>query len=176
MTIVQFPGSTDPTKAVAGQTIPRGTKLKSLVAIEGVRCQFQTSYPVTLWPIAVESASLIPDRVVQAGKPSGAVSLLKVVLSCSAPGSWQGLQGLKSLRFFLGGNEPIPSVLYECLFSRVCEVWIQGKSISSGAFRKVLPRPSVTRVGFPGRRTTLSICSRRGTRECRAGPCWLRAR
>ena len=79
MTIVQFPGSTDPTKAVAGQTIPRGTKLKSLVAIEGVRCQFQTSYPVTLWPITVESASLIPDRVVQAGKPSGAVSLLKIV-------------------------------------------------------------------------------------------------
>ena len=58
------------------------------------------------------------------------------------------MQGLKSLRFFLGGNEPIPSVLYECLFSRVCEVWIQGKSISSGAFRKVLPRRSVTRVGF----------------------------
>jgi type VI secretion system protein ImpG len=148
MTIVQFSGSSDPTKAVAGQTIPRGTKLKSLVAIEGVRCHFQTSYPVTLWPIIVESAGLIPDRVVQTGKPSGAVSLIKLVLKCSAPGGWKGLQGLKSLRFFLGGNEPIPSVLYECLFSRVCEVWIQGKSSSGAAFRKVLPRRSVMRVGF----------------------------
>ena len=148
MTILQFQGSSDPTKAVAGQTIPRGTKLKSLVAIDGVRCQFQTSYPVTLWPITIESASLIADRVVQAGKPSAAVSLLKIVLSCSAPGGWQDLQGLKSLRFFLGGNEPIPSVLYECLFSRVSEVWIQGKSTSSGAYRKVLPRRAVTRVGF----------------------------
>lgn len=148
MTIVQFQGSSDPTKAVAGQTIPRGTKLKSLVAIEGVRCQFQTSYPVTLWPITIESASLIPDRVVQAGKPSGAVSLLKIVLNCSAPGGWKDLQGLNSLRFLLGGNEPVPSVLYECLFSRVCEVWLQGKSISGETFRKVLSRRSVARVGF----------------------------
>jgi type VI secretion system protein ImpG len=52
------------------------------------------------------------------------------------------------VRFFLGGNEPIPSVLYQCLFSGVCEVWIQGKSKSGGAFRKVLSRRSVTRVGF----------------------------
>ena len=148
MTIVQFQGSSDPTRAVAGQMIPKGTKLRSLVGIEGVRCQFQTSYPVTLWPITVESASLIPDRLVQAGKPTGAVSLLKIVLKCSAPGGWQDLQGLTFLRFFLGGNEPIPSVLYENLFSRVCEVWVQGNSASGGSIRKVLPRRSVTRVGF----------------------------
>jgi type VI secretion system protein ImpG len=145
MTVVQFEGSNDPTKTVAGQPIPRGTPLKSVVASQGVRCQFQTAYPVTLWPISVETAVLVPDRVVQAGKPATAVGLLKLTLKCTAPGGWQSLKGLRSLRFFLDGNEPIPSILYECLFSRLCEIWIVSKS---GDARRVLPRESIRPVGF----------------------------
>jgi type VI secretion system protein ImpG len=151
MTIVQFKGGSDPTKAVAGQLIEKGTILNSVVAIDGVRCQFRTSYPVKLWPIAVESASMIPEGVVQAGKPAAAASLLKLGLNCLAPGGWAALQGLSSLRFFLGGTEPVPSVLYECLFSRVCEVWIQGRTADGKPFRKTFPRRSIVRVGFePG--------------------------
>jgi len=148
MTVVQFQGSADPTKLVAGQVIPRGTRLKASVGIDGVRCQFQTTYPVTLWPISVVSAVLIQDRVILEGKPSKAVALLKLGLTCSFPGGWDALSQLSSLRFFLDGHEPIPSTLYECLFSRVCEVWVLGTTASGAAVRKVLPRGAIRPVGF----------------------------
>ncbi|MDR3618409.1 MAG: type VI secretion system baseplate subunit TssF [Paludisphaera borealis] len=148
MTVVQFEGSNDPTKTVAGQPIPRGTPLKSVVASRGVRCQFQTAYPVTLWPLSVESAVMVPDRVVQTGKPAAAVGLLKLTLKCTAPGGWESLKGLRSIRFFLDGNEPIPSILYECLFSRLCEIWVMGKTADQDAFKRVLPREAVRPVGF----------------------------
>jgi type VI secretion system protein ImpG len=148
LTVVQFQGSPDPTKSVAGQRIPRATPLKASVSIDGVRCQFQTAYPVTLWPINVVSAVLIQDRIVLEGKPSDAVALLRVGLNCTAPGGWESLQGCASLRFFLDGHEPIPSILYECLFSRVCEVWVQGTSATGAVIRNILPRGAIRPVGF----------------------------
>ncbi len=118
------------------------------MGIDGVRCQFQTAYPVTLWPIGVASAVLIQDRVIQEGKPSRAVALLRVGLNCLGPGGWDALEKLESLRFFLDGPEPIPSILYECLFSRVCEVWLEGKTAAGTPLRKVLARGAIRPVGF----------------------------
>ncbi len=148
MTVVQFQGTTDPSKLVAGQVIPRGTRLKASVEIDGVRCQFQTTYPVTLWPIGVVSAVLLQDRVILEGKPPKAVALLKIGLNCSAPGGWDALSRLTSLRFFLDGHGPTPSILYECLFNRVCEVWLQGTTATGTAVRTVLRRGAVRPVGF----------------------------
>jgi type VI secretion system protein ImpG len=148
MTVVQFQGAPDPTKLVAGQAVPRGTRLKASVGIDGVRCQFQTVYPVTLWPIGVSQAVLIQDRVIQEGKPSRAVALLRVGLTCAAQGGWDALTKLESLRFCLDGHEPIPSTLYECLFSRVCEVWLEGKTAAGDPLRKVLARGAIRPVGY----------------------------
>ena len=60
MAIVQFPAATDPTKLVAGHPVPRGTRARATRAVDGQPCQFRTAYPVTLWPIAVESAVVRP--------------------------------------------------------------------------------------------------------------------
>jgi type VI secretion system protein ImpG len=147
-TVVQFQAAPDPTKAVAGQVFPRGTPLKASVSIDGIWCRFQTTIPVTLWPIGVVSAVLIPERVVLEGKPAEAVALLKVGLNCTAPGGWESIQGLDTLRFFLDGHEPTPSILYECLFSRVCEVWVQGTTATGTPVKTVLPHGAVRPVGF----------------------------
>jgi type VI secretion system protein ImpG len=146
--VVQFQGAPDPTKLVAGQVVPRGTRLKASVAIDGVKCQFQTTYPVTLWPINVVSGVLIQDRVILQGKPPKAVALLKLGLTCAAQGGWDELSGLESLRFFLDGHDPVPSILYECLFSRVCEVWLQGTTATGTPVQKVLRRGAIRPVGF----------------------------
>jgi type VI secretion system protein ImpG len=148
-TVVQFQAGNDPTKSVSGQTFPRGTTLKSSVSLEGVRCTFKSTYPVTIWPIAVESAVLIPERLVLEGKPPGAAALLKVGLNTTAPGGWESLKNLDAIRFFLDGQEPVPSILYECLFSRVCEVWIQNVTpVGTTQIRNVLPRSAIRPVGF----------------------------
>jgi type VI secretion system protein ImpG len=148
LTVVQFQGAPDPTKLIAGQVIPRGTRLKASVTIDGLRCQFQTAYPATLWPISVTSAVLMQDRVIMEGKPSKAVSLLRVGLNCTAQGGWDALTGFESLRFFLDGHEPIPSTLFECLFSRVCEVWVEGTTAAGAKLRKILKPGSIRPVGF----------------------------
>src|SRR5215831_12969144 len=45
-----------------GVAIPRRTMLRSSARPDGVQCRFRTAYPVTLWPIAIEAAELLPVR------------------------------------------------------------------------------------------------------------------
>jgi type VI secretion system protein ImpG len=127
MAVVQFAAPTDATKIAGGQLVARGTELTSL-RTSGVSCRFRTAYPVTLWPVAVESAVLTPDRVTISGKPSGAVSLLRLTLRCTAQAGWGSLEGFESLRIYLGGQEPAPTSIYESLFNNLCEVWLQGQT------------------------------------------------
>ncbi|KAJ3053863.1 hypothetical protein HK102_011611, partial [Quaeritorhiza haematococci] len=145
--VVQFEGAGDPSQASEGRPVPAGTTLPAAVEVEGVRCRFRTAYPVDLWPVTVEGAVLAPDRVVQADKPPGAVGLLKLTLRCRAPGGWESLAGLGSLRFFLDGGEPVASVLHECLLNRVSEVWVVGESDGRPS-RRILPKTAVRPVGF----------------------------
>ncbi len=146
-TIVQFEGGAAAAKSVEARVVPAGASLTAVGEIDGVRCRFRTAYPVELWPIAVEAVSLSPDRVTQAGRPPGAVALLRLTLRCRAPGGWRALKGLKSLRFFLDGGEPVASVLYECLFHRLIEVQARTPE-GPEASRRVLPRSAVRPVGF----------------------------
>jgi len=146
-TIVQFEGAGEAGKSAEARKVPAGSPLAAAGEIDGVRCRFRTVYPVELWPISVEAASLAPDRVVQSGRPPGAVALLRLTLRCHAPGGWASLKGLKSLRFYLDGGEPVASVLYECLFHRLIEVWA-AEADDRGSPRLVLPRSAVRPVGF----------------------------
>ena len=70
----------DPDQGGPGQglTVPRSSLLRS-APVEGVRCTFRTCYPVTLWPLAVESVDV--DSVTgSAPEESGARSLLRIRL------------------------------------------------------------------------------------------------
>lgn len=146
-TIVQFEGAGEAARAAEGRTVPAGTALSAAGEIDGVRCRFRTAYPASLWPITVEAASLAPDRVVQSGRPPGAVALLRLTLRCNAPGGWASLKGLRSLRFYLDGGEPTASVLYECLFHRLIEVWTS-EADGRATSRRILPKSAVRPVGF----------------------------
>jgi type VI secretion system protein ImpG len=147
MAIVQFTTSADPTKIAGGHVIPRGTVLKTR-AVDDVNCRFRTAYSTALWPIAVEAATLIPDRVVMAGKPPEATSLLRLQLRSTAPGDWASLERFDRLGFYLDGGEPVPSKIYEFLFNCLCAVWVRGKGPAGEEKTIVLPRDSVRPVGF----------------------------
>ena len=90
MSIVQFVLNREGVKLTNGFTVERGSRLNSR-PVAGVPCQFQTAYPVTLWPIEVEAARLDPDRVVFPGKPPEAVALLQLSLRCSAGATFSQL-------------------------------------------------------------------------------------
>ncbi|WP_169978662.1 type VI secretion system baseplate subunit TssF [Tautonia rosea] len=147
MTIVQFSPTTDPSKIVAGYEIERGSRVVSR-PLDGVRCQFQTVYPAWLWPVAVESATVLPDRVTIAGKPVGSVAMISLELRCAAAGDWRSLEGFDRLRFFLDGGEPVPSTLYEALFNRLVAIWLRGRTTSGEEQTIPLGPNAVEPVGF----------------------------
>lgn len=152
MAMVQIAVPTDPTKVTAGLRVPRGTEMSS-PPVGGIACRFRTAFPVTLWPVVVDEAVLTPDRVTIAGKPPGAVSLLRLTLRCTAPAGWASLEGFDTLRIFLDGPQPVPTALYESLFNSLVEVWVQGKEAGGGTRTAVLARGAelgevVRPVGF----------------------------
>ncbi|MFO0958184.1 MAG: type VI secretion system baseplate subunit TssF [Isosphaeraceae bacterium] len=147
LTIAQFSPAADPTRLLEGFTIPADTELLTR-PIDDIRCSFRTRYPVTLWPVTVESASLSPDQVLVEGKPRGAEALLTMGLSCQANDGWAALKPLRSLRFYLDGKEPLPSALYELLFAQLCGVWIRGKAASGEVRTLPLDTADVRPVGL----------------------------
>jgi type VI secretion system protein ImpG len=159
MAIVQFVPSTDATRMTVGHLVGRNAEMTSPPASGGLPCRFRSAYGVTLWPVAVESASMAPDVAIS-GKPTGAVALLRLGLRCTAPGGWASLEGFDSLRFYLHGGEPVPTSLYESLFNDLLEVWVRGKVAGGLEETVVLPRDSVETVGFAPEESVLPYPAR----------------
>jgi type VI secretion system protein ImpG len=122
MSVVQF--SLDPQQAqlTAGYEIPRESSLYSR-PIQGTPCRFRTCYPVTLWPIEVEAASMEPpDRVDPRQRHLG--GLLRITLHCTNEtkladlkiGEGKAERRIDRLRFFLNGEPQLVYSLYELLF------------------------------------------------------------
>jgi len=145
-----------------GHLIPRGTGLFSR-PIQGTPCRFRTGYPVTLWPIKIEAASLESlDPVDTRGKWEEAV--IKLSLSCTNETSLATLKSgetqrpIESLRFYLNGEPQLVFPLYEMLFNHASRVEIRpGPIVPTKATRKLeltppkpvrLPASSLKQVGF----------------------------
>src|SRR6516162_7433711 len=64
--------------------VPAGLPLDS-EPVRGESCRFRTSYPVTLWPVDIESVRLSGLPLAAPANPlaTGAVSVLRIVLKCA---------------------------------------------------------------------------------------------
>ena len=122
MAIVQFEPQAD---LSAGYLIPRGASVET-DPIHGEPCRFRTCYPVTVWPVQIESASLAGRPLVAPRVPASgeAQAVLRIVLRCAAPdASFDGLAP-DSLRFFLKGQAQHVYPLYELLLNNALQVVI----------------------------------------------------
>ena len=81
MSIVQLQPGADAAALVAGCPIDPGTRLLSAPS-GGVKCSFQTAYPVTLWPIEVADAKLQSDLADVSEAPTGAAGVIRLRLQC----------------------------------------------------------------------------------------------
>ena len=109
MAIVQFLLGREQVQLTEGFTVASGSRLNTR-PVGGTPCSFLTSYPVTLWPIEVESARLDPDRVVHPDKPPDGVALLQIGLRCTG-GTTFGELAIDRLRFHLDGTGALPAAL-----------------------------------------------------------------
>jgi len=102
--------------------IPRDRPLYTK-QINGTACRFQTTYPVTLWPMRTGDLSVdVPGRL---GLQSEAAAVLRLELECNhAPLS--ACLELTSLRFYLHG--PDQYALYDLLFGPGVSVYVRNKA------------------------------------------------
>jgi len=105
MSVAQLEVDPEQGKLTAGYPVPKGATLFSK-PVGGLPCQFRTCYPVTLWPLEVTSASVLPPSGFSFGPTvSDATAVVRIELRCQGGAKFAELQ-VGSLRFFLGGDSP----------------------------------------------------------------------
>jgi type VI secretion system protein ImpG len=123
--------------------------------VRGESCRFRTAYPLTLWPLEIETVRLSGLPLAAPANPdaNGAVAVLRIALKCAAPtGSFAQL-GVDRLRFFLRGAANISLPLYELLCGHVLSVaYADGPTETAPV---VVPRDSIVPVGFAEEETLL---------------------
>jgi type VI secretion system protein ImpG len=147
MAIVQLELDPSQTELTEGHTVPRGTAIES-EPIDGEPCRFRTAYNTTLWPLRVVEARLAkpPFPAPATSGSNRAASILKIVLTGpDQPVDFSSL-AIRSLRFFLNGQNQHVYPLYQMLFNHVMGVALA--SSASDAEPIVLPPDAIQPVGF----------------------------
>lgn len=143
MAIAQFVPDPTQGKLTTGYVVPRHTPVFAETD-DGLNCRFRTCYPVHLWPLEVESVSVVPrnryeflDRYPQ----------VTTVLRLSLAAKELPLEELemRSLRFHLSGETETVNLLYELLFSGLHRIAIVTPDSASP---RILGPQSITAVGF----------------------------
>jgi type VI secretion system protein ImpG len=127
--------------------LPAGMLLES----EPVRretCRFRTAYPVTLWPVEVESVRLSGLPLVAPANPraAGATSVLRIALKCAAPGMSFAALGVDRLRFFIRASAGVGLSLLELLGQHVVSVALADGPTDPKPV--ILPADSIAPAGF----------------------------
>jgi type VI secretion system protein ImpG len=134
ISIARFALDPEQGKLTAAYQIERGTTLYSR-PIQGTPCRFRTAYPVTLWPIEVDSAAFESlDPVGSRGRWERAE--IRIGLRCVngthlgelKAGRNEKASLIDSLRFYLSGEPQLVYPLYEAIFNNVVAVELRPKS------------------------------------------------
>jgi type VI secretion system protein ImpG len=116
--------------------------------IGGEHCRFRTAYPVTLWPIVLEAASLTGRPVVAPANPkaSGAAGVLRLTLRCSGEGVRLSDLAPDRLRFFIRPQSPHAYKLYETLLNHAVSLALADHPGDPAPI--ICPADSIQAVGF----------------------------
>ncbi|HEY7311913.1 MAG TPA: type VI secretion system baseplate subunit TssF [Gemmataceae bacterium] len=147
LAIVKLELDPEQTELTDGYPVARHTMLET-DPIHGEPCRFRTCYPVTLWPIEVESAALSRPPFTAPLTPfsSQAAAVLRLTLRTRSQGVSFTALNLSSLRFFLKGQPQHVYRLYELLFNNTLGAAL---AVSPKAANPVLlDRRSLHPVGF----------------------------
>lgn len=142
MSTVRFVLDPQQGKLSTGYTIDRHQTLYSKTSQE-TTCRFRTCYPVTLWPLDVQSARADLGRPNDGGGRSPAATIT-LRLKTLGDATFSELD-IDRLRFFLNGEGQLTHGLYEALFATCYRVELRDPS---GTIWDTLPAGSIGEVGF----------------------------
>ncbi len=116
--------------------------------VHGEPCRFRTAWPVTLWPVEIESVRLSGLPLAAPANPlaEGAVAVLRIALSCSSADASFARLGIDRLRFFLRGTANVALPLYELLCGHALSVaYADGPSDPAPT---IMPAAAIEPAGF----------------------------
>lgn len=116
--------------------------------VRGETCRFRTAYPLTVWPIEIESARLSGLPLAAPANPlaSGAVAVLRLVLKCSNKETTFAKLGVDRLRLFLRAPANVSLPLYELLCGHTVSVaYADGPADANPV---IVPADAIQPVGF----------------------------
>jgi len=152
LTIAQFEIDTQQGQVTSGQEIPKEALLstKELVSDKdnsvSAKCWFRTGYPLTLWPLEVSFAGFESrDKYSFLDKNAQVARVLRLQLTCQGEVTFQDLQQLQRLRFYLDESWLEVGSLYELLFLKVHQVLIKSPHRELAL---ELPASAIEPVGF----------------------------
>jgi type VI secretion system protein ImpG len=141
--MVQLEADPDAGDAPEGITVDRDCVLYSR-PVNNVRCRFRTAYPVTLWPIEVESVDIVTATQLGIPVPAGVRSALRIRLRTKGEASFSGLS-IDRLRFFLDAASGVVHELYEIFLRNPQGIAVQKGPSTPAEF---LPASGIRPVGF----------------------------
>ncbi len=149
MSVVEFGLNAAQAQLPEGFVIPAHTQLKTRDEFDGLRCQYRTGYPVTLWPVAVTEARLAPPPYPQGWKPPPrTAAALRLQIECVSDIPFSALT-LSRLRLFLHGDNAVIGGLYELLFKHARQVVFRPLERATSLQPVVCePRDALRPVGF----------------------------
>ncbi len=147
LAVVQFDLDPARAKPLQGHVIPPGSMLQTS-RVGDVPCKFRTCYPVTLWPITLTEAQLLPPPwPAGIAAPSRAVAALRLRLETPPDVPWVKL-ALQRLRFYLYGDTALVSTLYELIFNHCVQVTARSPDVPSAPTLTKHPEECLFPVGF----------------------------
>lgn len=156
LSVVQFQLDPEQGRLSTGFRLPKDTPLYARQPVEGVRCQFRTSFDTTLWPVQVSDAAwLSPRQLEPPVHGTDAVAALRLQLS-SPPGLPFAALQLDSLRFYLNTEPAVAATLYELLLNSCTQILLRpvGRRAGEGS---TLPPSALVPVGFEAEEGVLPL-------------------
>jgi len=116
--------------------------------VRGETCRFRTAYPVTLWPIEIESVQLSGLPLAAPNNPlaAGAAAVLRISLVCVRPAATFTQLGVDSLRVFVRGPGNVALRLYELLCANTISVALADSAVDPAPI--ILGPETIEPVGF----------------------------
>jgi len=132
-------------KLTGGYDIPRGQLIRSRPS-GGVRCQFRTCAPLTLWPVeVVEGGWTAPQALSPPVRAADAVDALRVRLRAGPDVLLSSLE-LDHLRFHISADGGLAETIYELLFNNCVGIILRDPR--SPERNVTLPAAAIQPVGF----------------------------
>ncbi len=127
--------------------LPSGTELAT-EAVHGEPVRYRTTYPVSIWPIALTDARLsgLPLAAPRNRNAGAAVGVLRLSLACSEADMRLEKLGLDTLRFHLHAEARVAHILYELIIGGTVSVALADSAVDPDPV--ILPRSAIRRVGF----------------------------